>query len=427
MATPTFEPSAEALSYEEHRIELVHARLRNASLAVLALTLIFETVAYLMVPEQWWAEVGSNLFLLLVPLLAMLTERTALVTYPQLLFLLFDLVYSITVLLRFFMMSAFISGIEAFTIIKLMGTAVLIPWSPAMQIVSAFLTLTLYWSLFYLSGRMPSSNGDLPHQLTSPFFGALLSIVGVVGADRLRRKLFLQRRTAEREALTSSHFAATMSHELRNLLSAIQGYGEMLADEPQMIDGLRQEIANRLQSLAAQGLDVINTTLEISRSDRNHLALRIQTVDLRLLLDELNEETQRRGVPPSVNLSWQADRIELSTDPLKLKMILRNLVGNALKFTASGDVVVRARASDTVVVIEVADTGPGIAPKEVPQIFEAFGQAEAGRLEDGGTGLGLYVVKRLVTALGGRIEVESRLGSGSTFRVSLPRVTRLTA
>jgi signal transduction histidine kinase len=211
-----------------------------------------------------------------------------------------------------------------------------------------------------------------------------------------------------------------MSHELRNLLGAVQGYSEMLAEDGVEDAVSRAEIAERVRALSTQALDVINTTLELSRSLHDNLALNVERITLRPLFERLNTEIANRGVSSPVELKWEAPDIELETDRIKLEMILRNLVGNAMKFTSAGSVRVCARPSADVVVIEVIDTGSGIAPKDVLSIFEPFEQAAAGRRTSGGAGLGLYVVKRLVSALGGRIEVDSRLGVGSTFRVTLP-------
>jgi len=116
-----------------------------------------------------------------------------------------------------------------------------------------------------------------------------------------------------------------------------------------------------------------------------------------------------------------ADVPPLRTDPLKLKMVLKNLVGNAIKFTERGSITVTARRVNGRVDIGVTDTGMGIARDAIPVIFDAFRQVDQSSAQrQGGAGLGLYITRRLLDLLGGTITVDSELGRGSTFRVSLP-------
>ena len=137
-------------------------------------------------------------------------------------------------------------------------------------------------------------------------------------------------------------------------------------------------------------------------------------------------EPQRfRALPQKADLHLvfdvPANLPPLCTDPLKLTMVLKNLVGNAIKFTDRGQVTVGARADDGRVEITVADTGIGIAPEAVPFIFDAFRQADNSTTRrHGGVGLGLYITRRLLDVLGGTISVDSEVGCGSTFRIALP-------
>ncbi|MBP1688450.1 MAG: integral rane sensor hybrid histidine kinase, partial [Deltaproteobacteria bacterium] len=143
---------------------------------------------------------------------------------------------------------------------------------------------------------------------------------------------------------------------------------------------------------------------------------------------ELQDELQNISAKDRVHLEWDIPSTlpALSTDPGKLKIVLRNLIRNALKFTERGHVRVQAQPCSGGIELRVSDTGIGIAADMLPVIFEPFRQVDgADTRRYGGVGLGLYLVRRLVDLLGGQISVESRVGEGSTFRVQLP-LTRAT-
>jgi len=218
-------------------------------------------------------------------------------------------------------------------------------------------------------------------------------------------------------------FVATMSHELRTPLNVIMGYSDLLLEGE--FGALGQEpieILRRIDSSARQLLELINATLDLSRLDAGKLVLERREVSLAELIGTVGAET-REHEKPNVAVAWHvAPRLPaLHTDPLKLKVVLKNLVGNAIKFTDHGDVTVRAARREGGVEIAVSDTGIGIPPETQAFIFEPFRQAESAMTRRyGGVGLGLYIARRLVDLLGGTISVESAAGQGSTFRVWLP-------
>jgi signal transduction histidine kinase len=169
---------------------------------------------------------------------------------------------------------------------------------------------------------------------------------------------------------------------------------------------------------------LITATLDLSRFETKRVPLDVQLVDVPLLMREVAAEIASIPGRPDVQLQWDIDRTvpRLHTDPLKLKMVLRNLVTNAVKYTDRGAVMISARPTETGVEVRVADTGIGIPPGSLDSIFDPFEQAHGSESRQrGGAGLGLYIVKRLVDVLGGSIAVESDVGRGSTFCVSLPR------
>jgi PAS domain S-box-containing protein len=218
-------------------------------------------------------------------------------------------------------------------------------------------------------------------------------------------------------------FVASMSHELRTPLNVIIGYSELLVD--QMFGELEPEQRDTVRRIGEQGrelLELVNTTLDMSRLESGSVVLTLQEVDLINLLAEIELESQLVRRNPALAIAWQVapDVPHLWSDPMKLKIVVKNLLLNALKFTDEGGVVVQASVRDGGVEITVSDSGIGIAADMIPRIFEAFRQGDHGEVRRGGVGLGLHIVRRLLEMLGGTIEVESELQRGSTFRVWVP-------
>ncbi len=179
----------------------------------------------------------------------------------------------------------------------------------------------------------------------------------------------------------------------------------------------------RLGKNAWELLELINATLSLSRLETGQLAPEVCETDLHELIARIDAEVRHQYDRPGLEFRWEIEPHlrPLHTDPMKLKVILKNLVGNALKFTDEGSVRVSVEPVGDGVQIEVHDTGIGIAPEMRPIIFEPFRQVEASiDRRFGGVGLGLHIVQRFVTLLGGTIELESELGRGSTFRVWVP-------
>jgi signal transduction histidine kinase len=218
-------------------------------------------------------------------------------------------------------------------------------------------------------------------------------------------------------------FVASMSHELRTPLNVIIGYSDLLVD--QVFGELGAEPRETVRRIGEQGrelLELVNTTLDMSRLESGRIALAVEEVELVDLLAEIELEAQlvRRNAALAVTWRVAPDVPPLWTDPMKLKVVIKNLLLNALKFTDEGGVVVRATGCDGGVEIAVSDSGIGIAPEIIGRIFEPFRQGDHGGERRGGVGLGLHIVRRLLDMLGGSIDVESELHRGSTFRVWVP-------
>jgi PAS domain S-box-containing protein len=259
---------------------------------------------------------------------------------------------------------------------------------------------------------------------------ALLKMTGEIFANALARKrteeeLLQAKKAAEAANRAKSEFLATMSHELRTPLSVILGYTDLLLEET--FGGLSEGQAHPLRRVyrnARELLDLITAVLDMSRLEAGRLPVEVQAVELPALLAEVKAETQAVQEQSALDFVWQVEGElpPLHTDPGKLKVVLKNLIGNAVKFTKEGGITVAVQGDGQGVEIRVSDTGMGIAPEALELIFEPFRQAdESITRAHGGTGLGLHIVKRLLELLGGTVTVESEVGRGSTFRVWVPR------
>jgi hypothetical protein len=244
----------------------------------------------------------------------------------------------------------------------------------------------------------------------------------VAKLDRLRRRC----RRAERASLARAGFLAVMSHEIREPMNGVIGMARLLRDTP--LDAEQRGYLDSALESAETLLTLVNDILDLSRIDAGRLELAPVDVDLAAFLERLRTQlgprARERALEFRCELLPGAPQL-VRLDPGRLRQILVNLVGNALKFTAEGHVVLRAGpgpapAGRVGLVLEVEDTGPGIAAPAARRLFSAFVQAgpETPRLY-GGSGLGLMIAQRLTRAMGGRIGVVGRKGPGTLFRVEL--------
>jgi signal transduction histidine kinase/CHASE3 domain sensor protein len=219
-----------------------------------------------------------------------------------------------------------------------------------------------------------------------------------------------------------SAFLATMSHELRTPLNAIIGYQSLLKEG---IDGpLNEPQLNQLKRIRASAdhlLALIDEVLTFSRVEAGKEVVREEEIFLRSIVeDALTMITPLAGVK-GLAVRAEGDDVRLYTDGGKVRQILLNLLTNAIKFTDSGEVVIRSHSEAERVMVSVIDTGIGIAPENLERIFDPFWQVEQRSTRKvGGTGLGLSVSRTLARLVGGDIRAESELGKGSTFILTLP-------
>jgi signal transduction histidine kinase len=540
-------------------------------------------------PAPAFLQLGS-------PLLAYLLARGKMRRHSEILAMGADLGFTAAMVARLFSPHSTVSGIALFLSLKMLTTALFLPWRPRLQYASATISLVLFYGLLWWSGRpIDPSEGSL-HQLFGPMIGAALSAAGAASADRTRRKLFRRERELAEEARIStalaevaqamiasldkpavverlcevtaqvldcdcshtvlwdpqqnaflpvgsygypparwealrvlkvnaeslgapyeamladgfgqirprdlpdpawrrlaeelgyqvslgvplmragevigflsanrcsrgdefsaadrriacgiariaalvfdnvrlveelesasrvkSEFVATISHELRSPLNVILGYSELLLGGAfGELSTAQSESLERLERSGQELRELITSTLDLSRIEAGTIEVDIGEVAIEELVDRLDEETRELRDKDGLRFNWQvaANLPLLHTDPLKLKVVIKNLITNAIKFTEQGSVSVEIGPSGDGVEFRVVDTGIGIAPEALSRIFDAFRQEKVpGTPGRGGVGLGLYIVRRLVDLLGGRIAVESVPTQGSTFRVWIP-------
>jgi signal transduction histidine kinase len=258
---------------------------------------------------------------------------------------------------------------------------------------------------------------------------------GTVSPERLAQSLRyvlrvhraeMATRTAEaarEDAIAArGRFYAAMSHELRTPINAIMGYNELLLSSiygplsPEQSRGVE-----RSQRAARHLLELVNDVLDLSKLEAGKMELQIEEVSMPALIDDLFTTIRPLADDHGCDLvlSDESCQLRIRTDPRRVRQILLNLLSNAIKFGKGKPVEVRCSSTaETGVEVEVTDQGPGVAAADVPRIFEEFVQLAGG--EQSGTGLGLPISKGLAELLGGRLEVSSVVGRGSTFRLLLP-------
>jgi PAS domain S-box-containing protein len=237
-------------------------------------------------------------------------------------------------------------------------------------------------------------------------------------------ELLLARDAAEAANKAKSVFLANMSHELRTPLNAILGFSNLLRLDPALSNDQREhlEIINRS---GEHLLTLINDVLEIAKIEAGRLQLEIAPFDFIAMVhdvvDMMHLRAEGKGLEFKLDITSKVPR-HLNGDEARLRQILINLIGNAVKFTEQGGVAIRFNTRHNVQVhllIEVEDSGPGISVDDQKRVFKPFAQlAESG--EQKGTGLGLTITQQFVELMGGTITLESDLGKGSLFRVELP-------
>lgn len=234
-----------------------------------------------------------------------------------------------------------------------------------------------------------------------------------------------QKRATESDRLKSA-FLANLSHEIRTPMNAIIGFSELLEDDSQDSED-RIVFVKLIRKNGDMLLNLINDILDISKIEANQLMVKKRPVKLDQFLIEINNyyteallSKKEKNIQFNINNELNSETL-INTDVIRLKQILDNLIGNAIKFTSEGSVSLDVKMEREYVLFSISDTGIGIPPDQQTTIFERFMQSEqAYKMNYGGTGLGLAISRNLIELLGGTIRVESELGKGSTFYFELP-------
>ena len=244
--------------------------------------------------------------------------------------------------------------------------------------------------------------------------------------ERANSDLERARRKAERAAAAKTEFLANMSHEIRTPMTAILGFTDILLEDGAATAVERFEALRTIRRNGAYLLEILNDILDFSKIEANRLEIELLPCSPRRITADVAELLRPRADAKGVALRVAIDDTvpeKLMSDPVRLRQILVNLIGNAVKFTPTGHVQISLRFDrlDQTIEFDVEDTGIGIASDVLSQVFEPFLQGDSSMTRRfGGTGLGLAITKRLVERLGGAVTATSVVGRGSTFRVRLP-------
>ncbi|ELS01920.1 PAS domain S-box [Xenococcus sp. PCC 7305] len=250
------------------------------------------------------------------------------------------------------------------------------------------------------------------------YYGKIWFFRDISDRKKAESELYRAKDAAETANRAKSEFLASMSHELRTPLNAILGFTQVMNRDY----SLSREQKQNLGIISRSGehlLELINDILEMSKIEAGRTTINENSFDIYCLLDSLEEmlrlKADAKGLQLIVERTPDVPQY-VKTDEGKLRQVLINLVGNAIKFTSEGGVILRGKTIDNQhLLFEIEDTGPGIAADEIDKLFEAFGQTETGRKSQQGTGLGLPISQKFVELMGGNIRVSSILGQGTMF------------
>ena len=289
-------------------------------------------------------------------------------------------------------------------------------------------TTTVVGFLIYLLEMDIIVDSQIPYLLIMPFVYSVFVKRSNEYKDRIdyvkTEELKILREQAQNASKAKSDFLANMSHELRTPLNAILGYSEMLMEEAEddELESYAADLA-KIQSSGEHLLTLINDILDLSKIEAGKMDLHIEEFEFVKHLAQI-EATAKPLVEKNSNkfiLENNATFEKLKNDQTKLRQILFNMLSNAAKFTKEGSVTLSINTIEKDVKFAVTDTGIGMNEEQLGKVFDEFTQAEASTAKDyGGTGLGLPISKKMTEMMGGKMEVESEEGKGTTFSITIP-------
>jgi signal transduction histidine kinase len=414
-------------AYREETRALVATRFPVAGGIFLALMAVAYGIEWYYHPERTvWLLIGYAAFVVVV-----LASRSGLRTHPR---QAIGIALGGSVMLALLMAAylAIVQGSAELALLAMIGfltgLVVQFPWGARGQTVAVAGVVGAYLVALQVCDppALPVAYG-----LFALAAHALMTIVGAQLLDEYRWRAFRAAATAARHAAESqradaakSEFLATVSHELRTPLNIIVGYTDLLRDGELTELQERSDALGRIHGQSLHLLELIQSMLDLNRMEAAGVTLLLDECSVGSVLEAVRSGLPARWLKPGVELCFEPGdlAIIMRTDRRKLETVLRNLIHNACKYTEHGAITVSAvlERERGWVEFAVSDTGQGIAPGDLSDIFEMFRQGTTGSPRDGGVGIGLYIVRQLTGALGGRVTVSSELGAGSRFRVAVP-------
>ncbi|MCC6234128.1 MAG: PAS domain S-box protein, partial [Verrucomicrobiales bacterium] len=280
------------------------------------------------------------------------------------------------------------------------------------------------WTCAHVDGRqlpaLISVSGRYDEQ--GALQGYLFVVVDISERHQAAQELVRAKEAAESANRAKGDFLATVSHEIRTPMNGILGMSSLLLET--RLESHQREMLEAMRNSAEALMSLINEILDFTKIEARRVDLVVEEFDLDTTVDAvvdlLAHDAQRRGLQLAVILDPRTPR-RLRTDPIRLRQILLNLLGNAIKFTLEGEILLSVEVTATGLRFAVRDTGIGLSPEQQTRLFQPFTQADSSTTRRfGGSGLGLAICKRVVELMGGEIGVESGRGAGSTFWFTVP-------